>query len=129
MELPESHAGCRQRLALGGLRFRAGARAVARWCPGQARQGGASYRAADDQSAEKQIRATGWHSHTPLARALARRTRRSPGLEFADETGRRLADELARQFDRLSSISANCLDDLQEISAIAGARAAGVTVV
>src|SRR5260370_41367898 len=51
------------------------------------------------------------------------------GLEFADEASRRLDHELARQLDRLSTVSANRLDDLQEISAIAGACATAVAVI
>src|SRR5262249_32190817 len=45
-----------------------------------------------------------------------------PWLKFRDEAGRRLRHEVTRQVDRLPSVSANRLDDLQQISTIARPR-------
>src|SRR5271167_3524567 len=74
----------------------------------------------------------------PSGSARCRRAPRSvfPGplqrperSELADEAVCRFDDEIARQLDRLSSESADRLHNLQQISRIAGPRAAATVVV
>jgi hypothetical protein len=49
--------------------------------------------------------------------------------ELGDETGQCFDHKIARQLDRLSTVSANGLHNLQQIPAIAGARRATFAVI